>query len=652
MTAAPLDASLSLIADWLETHRGDMHPAPATPADIERLSQALGTAVPAELVSVLTFPRALAIFEYAMIPPGAWKQNLARKVMPPSRASFASRRWFPLAEDGGGNLCLVDLSSTPAVIRRWERGSGQVSSESRSIPAFFAHLALALGTGRFRFDPVSGFLEGPFVDLLADPVISGDSVILGRMEDLDKLPLGVSTARLPPDAGPRRCLFFMMSNPWSRRMFKAVPEQDMDHVEQGMEIAGEVFRFLRKTGLNFSAFGTTASSGFHASSAEPVEAWLRSAGAEVLPLGLLLAACDLDCREQDRLDAAYQPVYARLRAEATLRHGYLPDRIAKLCGLTDTLLEHALRRGYLLRVAEGVLRLMPGSPSPHESILLSFYASGENGLVSHESALALHGLCELRAPLHLTFAPGATTHPQPGVVFHAAHVPTWDRTWVGGLPVTTLLRSLQDCRAAGMMQALEQAQAAAPGPILIPHARRAPKPHDLRDPRLRLALLEALIPPEKLRKKASTTSPEALLKWAFQQAIPEEPAERPLEHLVWSKEATLWRAILPGEDGLIRELKGLESYNALAILDLPESQLLSLEPLRTLEALVAVRLVITPSASLEPLLALLSLKRVLLRGVNPKAHQEDLQALEARGVVVDRWDPLDPKASPLLVSPR
>jgi hypothetical protein len=264
-TAAFLEASLSFIADWLEVHGKGAHHAPvaATPAALEKLSRALGGALPPELASVLSFPRALAIFEYGMTPPGEWRRLLARKTSTAPRSpSFASLRWFPLAQDGGGNYLIVDLSATPAVVRRWERHGCQISSESRSIPAFFAHLALALGTGCLRYDPESGLLDGPFFDLLADPRISKDSVILCRMEDLDDLPIGISTARLPPDAGPRGCLFFLMSNWWSSRLFKAVPEQDMDHVDQGMEIANEVFRFLRKTLLGVPRGRKGATPGF------------------------------------------------------------------------------------------------------------------------------------------------------------------------------------------------------------------------------------------------------------------------------------------------------------------------------------------------------------------------------------------------------
>jgi hypothetical protein len=61
--------------------------------------------------------------------------------------------------------------------------------------------------------------------------------------------------------------------------------------------------------------------------------------------------------------------------------------------------------------------------------------------------------------------------------------------------------------------------------------------------------------------------------------------------------------------------------------------------------------VLTPSASITPLLALPALRRVVLRGIHPRAHQEDLQALEARGVVVDRWPPPDPMPCAPFVDP-
>ena len=87
-------------------------------------------------------------------------------------------------------------------------------------------------------------------------------------------------------------------------------------------------------------------------------------------------------------------------------------------------------------------------------------------MISHESALALHGLSDaLPHRLHLTL-PAAWRQrrfrvPQ-GVALHHADVPPAERGWFGAVPLTTPPRSLADCAASGLSpgllrQAAEQA---------------------------------------------------------------------------------------------------------------------------------------------------------------------------------------------------
>jgi hypothetical protein len=142
------------------------------------------------------------------------------------------------------------------------------------------------------------------------PRITRETVIIFRAAELEATDLGITAAdRLPPGAGPYGCLYFVAAPSSSKRLFAAIPEGDVDHVDEGMLVAADVMSALVRR-CDLSAFGETASSGFHASPAEGVERWLRAQDdLTVVPLTRLLAALD-DARDADvalREDASSIP---------------------------------------------------------------------------------------------------------------------------------------------------------------------------------------------------------------------------------------------------------------------------------------------------------------------------------------------------------
>lgn len=74
------------------------------------------------------------------------------------------------------------------------------------------------------------------------------------------------------------------------------------------------------------------------------------------------------------------------------------------------------------------------------------------GVVSHESALALHGLTDVNpSRIHLTVP--RDNHPRAagGELYrtHRCHLALWDVTQVDPLPVTTVARTIRDCMITG-----------------------------------------------------------------------------------------------------------------------------------------------------------------------------------------------------------
>ena len=88
----------------------------------------------------------------------------------------------------------------------------------------------------------------------------------------------------------------------------------------------------------------------------------------------------------------------------------------------------------------------------HEELAIAWLWSEREGVFSHETALALHGLSDvLPAKVHLTL-PAAWRHRRfripRGLVLHHADVPPAERAWFGPVPVTSPRRTLVDCANA------------------------------------------------------------------------------------------------------------------------------------------------------------------------------------------------------------
>src|SRR5690606_29791935 len=109
-------------------------------------------------------------------------------------------------------------------------------------------------------------------------------------------------------------------------------------------------------------------------------------------------------------------------------------------------------RGRIARVRRGVYRLVHFPAAEHEDLVAAWLWSEQVGVVSHQSALGLHGLSDaLPVQLHLTVphAWRARRFRRPEhVVLHFADVAPADCAWAGPVPITSVIRTLNDCAAA------------------------------------------------------------------------------------------------------------------------------------------------------------------------------------------------------------
>jgi predicted transcriptional regulator of viral defense system len=151
---------------------------------------------------------------------------------------------------------------------------------------------------------------------------------------------------------------------------------------------------------------------------------------------------------------ATRPSWDRLFETASAQEGYFTTRQAAEAGYSSQLLLKHLRAGRVARAQRGIYRLVHYPVGEHEDLVTAWLWSERAGVLSHQTALALHGLSDaLPAQLHLTL-PATWSKRRfrvpAGVVLHHADVSPEDRTWFGAVPATSALRSLNDCAREAM----------------------------------------------------------------------------------------------------------------------------------------------------------------------------------------------------------
>jgi predicted transcriptional regulator of viral defense system len=145
-----------------------------------------------------------------------------------------------------------------------------------------------------------------------------------------------------------------------------------------------------------------------------------------------------------------QDLRRRLAALAATQSGYFSAAQALTLGYSYQAQKFHVDRGNWLRVDRGLFRIPEWPVGTHDDLVRwSMWARGQ-AVVSHDTALAVHGLGEANpAAVHLTVPPNfrATA---PGVVLHRGVVEERDIWEYEGFRVTTPLRTLLDVAASNL----------------------------------------------------------------------------------------------------------------------------------------------------------------------------------------------------------
>ena len=148
------------------------------------------------------------------------------------------------------------------------------------------------------------------------------------------------------------------------------------------------------------------------------------------------------------------PDWNRLFEVVAAQEGLFTTKQAAEAGYSPQLLVHYVHTGKATRVRRGIYRLVHFPTGDHEELVTAWLWSELAGVVSHQTALALHGLSDaLSAHIHLTLPANwrrRRFREPPDVVLHHADAPPEERSWFGAVPTTNPRRTLNDCAREGL----------------------------------------------------------------------------------------------------------------------------------------------------------------------------------------------------------
>ncbi len=140
-----------------------------------------------------------------------------------------------------------------------------------------------------------------------------------------------------------------------------------------------------------------------------------------------------------------QDAKRRLYEAAVSQGGYFTSAQAQKAGYPRQLRHYHVKRGNWLREAWGIYRLVEWPQSSFDDLIRWTLWSRGTAVVSHQSAIAVHGISDLMpARIYLTVPPGFRKRRPAGIVFYRNQLAPHEIEQREGFRVTTPLRTLMD----------------------------------------------------------------------------------------------------------------------------------------------------------------------------------------------------------------
>ena len=147
-----------------------------------------------------------------------------------------------------------------------------------------------------------------------------------------------------------------------------------------------------------------------------------------------------------------EPSWTPLYRHAAHQSALFTTADAAAYGISPQLLHHHRRAGRIERVRRSIYRVVHLPHAEDEQLVELWLWSGREGLFSHDTALAMHGLSDaLPASVHLTVPESWRRRrlrvPDELVLHYGAAEP---EAWSGPVPLTSAARTVRECRTDGM----------------------------------------------------------------------------------------------------------------------------------------------------------------------------------------------------------
>lgn len=173
------------------------------------------------------------------------------------------------------------------------------------------------------------------------------------------------------------------------------------------------------------------------------------------------ACCTKDRKKRYFVQCMPGKVFLEVLEIAREQHGFVRAADLREIGVDPKRLGDYRRRGLADHLGYGVYRLRIVPPGEWDEYMLASVWPAGRGVLSHETALDLHELCDVN-PNHvdITVPEGYRTHRQVPAAYrlHARGLQTDEITSVQGVPVVTPMRAIADGIASGLRLTLvEQA---------------------------------------------------------------------------------------------------------------------------------------------------------------------------------------------------
>jgi predicted transcriptional regulator of viral defense system len=145
--------------------------------------------------------------------------------------------------------------------------------------------------------------------------------------------------------------------------------------------------------------------------------------------------------------------YNRLFELAANQYGFVTPRDSEALGIAPHRLAVMAQRGTLERIGHGIYRFPLIPPNPLDEFMQAALWPRGLGVISHQSALELHGLLAPSSEeIHVTVPAGFRMRrwTPPTYVLHRRRLADAERTLHEGIPVVTPGRAIADAIEAGV----------------------------------------------------------------------------------------------------------------------------------------------------------------------------------------------------------